>query len=211
MRMVAAARYADQYDGFLAGAPGFNLPLAAIANIPAGQSYADRRHQPRPTRRPASRPPSATLVANAVLAKCDALDGASDGLVQDTEACQAAFDLQRDVPTCTGARDGTCLSAAQKIGIAQRSSPARPRATAHSLCELPYDPGIARPAGPILEFTAPPALRRRRGRRHLAGAAGEPGDVRHGRPSRSAATSTRCCAQDPRHQRDLHRERRCRS
>ena len=37
-----------------------------------------------------------------------------DGLVQDTEACQAAFDLQRDVPTCTGARDGTCLSAAQK-------------------------------------------------------------------------------------------------
>ena len=44
------------------------------------------------------------LVSNAVLAKCDALDGATDGLVQDTKACQAAFDLNRDVPTCTGAR-----------------------------------------------------------------------------------------------------------
>ena len=32
-------------------------------------------------------------------------------MVQDTKACQAAFDLDRDVPTCTGARDGTCLSA----------------------------------------------------------------------------------------------------
>jgi hypothetical protein len=28
--------------------------------------------------------------SNAVLAKCDALDGASDGPAQDTKACQAA-------------------------------------------------------------------------------------------------------------------------
>ena len=38
--LVAAARYADQYDGFLAGAPGFNLPLAALANIWSAQRYA---------------------------------------------------------------------------------------------------------------------------------------------------------------------------
>ena len=34
--MVAAARYADQYDGFLVGNPGFRLPLAAIANYSQG-------------------------------------------------------------------------------------------------------------------------------------------------------------------------------
>ena len=83
--MVAAARYADQYDGFLVGDPGLRLPLAAIANIAGDQAYAE----PSP---PTPADPSTgftaaerQLVANAVLAKCDALDGATDGLVQDTE------------------------------------------------------------------------------------------------------------------------------
>src|SRR5262249_43531640 len=38
--MVAAARYADQYDGYLVGSPGFNLPKAAVANIYGAQQYA---------------------------------------------------------------------------------------------------------------------------------------------------------------------------
>src|SRR3989344_4505273 len=65
--MVAASRYADQYDGGPAGNPGF-----------------------------------------------------THGQVNDVQACQAAFNLQRDVPTCTAAsnanpaRDGSCISAEQK-------------------------------------------------------------------------------------------------
>ena len=78
---------------------------------------ATRRWPPtRPTCPPPSRRPSARTVANAVLARCDALDGATDGLVQDIEACQAAFSLTRDVPTCSGARDGSCLSARAEDG-----------------------------------------------------------------------------------------------
>ena len=38
--MVAASRYADLYDGFLVGDPGYRLPLAAVANIAAYQGYA---------------------------------------------------------------------------------------------------------------------------------------------------------------------------
>ena len=38
--MVTAARYAAEYDGVLAGAPGFNLPKAAIANIFGARQYA---------------------------------------------------------------------------------------------------------------------------------------------------------------------------
>ena len=45
--MVAATRYADQYDGFLVGNPGFRLPLAAIANMAAYRAYATRGHRPR--------------------------------------------------------------------------------------------------------------------------------------------------------------------
>jgi feruloyl esterase len=52
------------------------------------------------------------------ISRCDALDGVADGMVQDTAACQAAFDLRRDVPNCTGGRDGTCLTEAQKGVIA---------------------------------------------------------------------------------------------
>ena len=75
-------------------------------------------------------PPSAARITNAVLTRCDALDGAVDGLVQDTQACQAAFDLQRDVPTCTGARDGTCLKRQRRSPSSVRSSMALRSATA---------------------------------------------------------------------------------
>ena len=115
--MVAAARYPEQYDGFLAGAPGFNLPKSSLYSISKGQKYLTVATNPADLST-AFTAAERTTVANAVLARCDALDGAVDGLVQDTEACQAAFDLQRDVPTCTGARDGTCLSAAQKTVVA---------------------------------------------------------------------------------------------
>jgi pimeloyl-ACP methyl ester carboxylesterase len=115
--MVAAARYADQYDGYLVGAPGFNLPTAAVASIYGGQQYA-------------SLAPGAfdlslgfsvaekQLLSRQVLVRCDALDGLVDGMVYATEACQRAFDVARDVPTCPGDRDGSCLTSAQKTVVA---------------------------------------------------------------------------------------------
>ena len=83
----------NDYDGYLAGAPGYNLPLAALANIFGAQRYATVA-----TGDPATPPGLETAftaaerktLAAAVLARCDALDGASDGLVQDTRACQRA-------------------------------------------------------------------------------------------------------------------------
>jgi hypothetical protein len=49
---------------------------------------------------------SARIACPPSVSGCDALDGATDGLVQDQAACQAAFDLNRDVPTCTFASTG---------------------------------------------------------------------------------------------------------
>ncbi len=95
--MVAAARYADLYDGFLVGDPGFNLPKAATANIAGFQQYltvAGTAGNAGSGFTQAER----ALVSNAVLAKCDALDGASDGLIQDTAACKTTFDLNRTCP-----------------------------------------------------------------------------------------------------------------
>ena len=208
--MVAAARYAGDYDGFLVGDPGFRLPLAAIANM-AGAQKLRGAGDPRPGDISTGfTPPSARWCRNAVLAKCDALDGAADGLVQDTKACQAAFDLNRDVPTCTGARDGTCLSAAQKSSIAQLFAGATTSTGAKIYQSFPYDAGLGAGGWAVLEVHRLAAARSRRGGHHLAGAAGRPGDLQRLR-LRADGQRGRHAGQGQRHQRDLHGERRCRS
>jgi pimeloyl-ACP methyl ester carboxylesterase len=154
---VTAARYADQYDGILAGAPGFRLPLAAIANIFGAQHYALVATNPADLSTAFTAAERAT-VGDAVLAKCDALDGSADGLVQDVEACRAAFKLSTDVPTCPGARDGTCLSQAQKVALAPIFSGATTSAGVPFYASFPYDSGIRGAGIPFWEFIAPVAL-----------------------------------------------------
>lgn len=154
--MVAAARYADQYDGYLIGAPGFNLPRAAVANIYGAQQYA--RVAGGPNIATAWTAAERQLVANRVLAKCDALDGLADGIVQDVEACQRTFDLDTDVPSCAGARDGTCLSLAQKEAIGNIFRGARTSRGARIYASFPFDAGHGAGGTAFWEFTAPLAL-----------------------------------------------------
>jgi feruloyl esterase len=96
----------------------------------------------------------ATLSA-AVLARCDALDGVSDGLIQDTRTCQRRFSLKRDVPTCSGARDGTCLSLAQKLAIAPIFKGATTSNGERFYAGFPYDSGHSPVNVAFWEFTAP--------------------------------------------------------
>jgi len=152
--MVAAARYADQYDGFLVGDPGFRLPLAAIANIAGAKTYAALASTPGDLGTGFTQAERA-LVSNAVLGKCDALDGAADGLVQDTKACQAAFDINRDVPTCAGARDGSCLTTAQKSGIAALFAGAKTESGKQIYTSFPWDAGLATNGWSSWKFNAP--------------------------------------------------------
>jgi len=154
---IAAARMPGEYDGYLAGAPGYRLPLAAIANIFGAQRYASVATNPADISTGFTTAERG-VVANAVLAKCDALDGATDGLVQDTAACQKAFSLDRDVPTCSGARDGTCLSAAQKTAIAPIFSGAVDGTGKSFYSSFPYDSGLATGGVAFWEFTAPLVL-----------------------------------------------------
>lgn len=152
--MVAAARYADQYDGYLVGNPGYRLPLAAIANVAGAKTYAALATTPGDLGTGFTLAERA-LVSNAVLGKCDALDGALDGLVQDNGACQKAFDLNRDVPTCSATRDGTCLSSAQKTGIAALFAGAKTESGATIYTSFPYDAGLATAGWASWKFTAP--------------------------------------------------------
>ncbi len=109
--MVAASRYADQFDGVLAGNPGFNLPKAAVQHAWDIQAFS----AVNPDIKAAFPPADMKLVADKVLEKCDALDGVVDGMVGNLPACQKAFDLK--ALQCTGAKTGDCLSAPQVTAL----------------------------------------------------------------------------------------------
>ena len=158
--LVAATRYGDMYDGILAGAPGYNLPKAAVAQLWGVQQYAkvatgtlatDKTAsgtvvtlpQPLPDVSTAFTPTERSMIGAKIVAKCDALDGATDNWVGDVAACQQAFNVNTDIPTCTGARDGTCLTAAQKTVLADVHSGARNTAGEALYASFPYDAGIS--------------------------------------------------------------------
>ncbi|MFM7024722.1 MAG: tannase/feruloyl esterase family alpha/beta hydrolase [Limnohabitans sp.] len=152
--MVAAARMGDQYDGYLAGAPGYRLPHAALAQLWGAQQWAPLATPGATTRHPlnpnASIPDLGTaltaqergVVAQAILNKCDALDGLRDGMVQATQACQAAFSID-EVPTCSGARNGSCLTPAQKKVLAAVHAGARTSSGQAIYSAFAWDPGVA--------------------------------------------------------------------
>ncbi|TXT39448.1 MAG: feruloyl esterase [Comamonadaceae bacterium] len=150
--LMAATRYADQFDGIVAGAPGFDLPKAAVAQI-----YDSQQLLSIPGSSNVAGPPGVggitgalssqdiKLLSNSILNKCDALDGATDGMASDTAACQAAFNLTTDVPLCApggAASNGTCLSTAQKTALSNIFSGAKDTAGNLIYADWPWDPGI---------------------------------------------------------------------
>ena len=151
---VAMNRLANDYDGFLAGAPGYRLPLAAVASIFGAQQYAKVATDPNDLST-AFTAQERALVAKRVLARCDALDGATDGLVQDYPRCQRMFSLWRDVPTCRGERNGQCLSIAQKRAIDPIFKGATTRVGKRFYSSFPYDSGLATKDVASWEFESP--------------------------------------------------------
>jgi hypothetical protein len=146
---VAASRLPAEYDGILVSTPGYNLPRAAVAQVWGAQQFARAARTDPASGRPdlgSALPPAALdLLARSVLARCDALDGLADGIVADLQGCQAAFSIERDVPTCAdgAAPGGSCLSPAQKAALA---SVVRGPVTASGqrvYPGLPWDPGMA--------------------------------------------------------------------
>jgi feruloyl esterase len=138
--LIAASRFADQFDGIVAGDPGLDLPKAAIAELydsrqllgvsgNIGNAFGSR---------------DLKLVADQILAKCDALDGATDGMVNDLASCKAKFNFANDVPQCAAdaTPNGTCLSAAQKNALRAIFNGAQDSAGKPLYSDWPWDPGL---------------------------------------------------------------------
>lgn len=137
---VAAARDTGRYDGILAVTPGYNLPLAAVAQVWGAQQFANvarsRKADGVPDLESSFTQAELEAVARAVLDRCDALDGLRDGVVADLARCQGTFDPQRDVPTCANDAATGCLSAARKSVLAKVF------AGPGIYAGMPWDPGL---------------------------------------------------------------------
>jgi feruloyl esterase len=125
--MVLSQNFPDYYDGIVAGDPVYDLQAIALSEdwgVEAIQAITPAPIQILPNGSPILYPafPMAdqSLFNSALMAACDGLDGAVDGVVDNLAACQAKFDPATFVfPSsgqplqCTGAKTATCLSPAQ--------------------------------------------------------------------------------------------------
>ena len=136
--MAASQRLPNEFDGVFALNPGFQLPKAAVNQAWDTQQF----HSLSAAVFDAFSQADLNYVSSRVLAKCDALDGAVDGLVQDQEACATNFVPATDLVTCPGGNDGTCLSAAQKTALAAVFGGVKDSSGNAFYSDFPWDAGL---------------------------------------------------------------------
>jgi len=109
--LVAAARMPGAFDGLLAGAPGYNLPKAALQHALDVQALVGISGDLASAFSQAD----LDLVSAEIRAQCDALDGIEDSMVLDSAACQSAFDPGAMI--CEPGQNTDCLSPEQGAAL----------------------------------------------------------------------------------------------
>ncbi|MGH8260376.1 MAG: tannase/feruloyl esterase family alpha/beta hydrolase [Steroidobacteraceae bacterium] len=115
----AAARYPDDYDGVVADFPAYNVTMLHLGSWNVGLAlYADHGAGWMDAAH-------VRLITDAVMAKCDALDGLEDGLIGNVAGCDAAFDV-KTLRCPDGGTGASCLSDAQLKAVARITSDYNP-------------------------------------------------------------------------------------
>jgi feruloyl esterase len=140
--MLASARYPEQFDGIVAGAPAMRTGNSNIGLAWANAAFSqiapkDASGRPEPAKTFSAE--DRKLITEAILDSCDAKDGLKDGLILDGKACQ--FDP--GVLTCNGAKAESCL-APQKVDALKKAfaGPKNSRGT-QVYPAFPWDSGVA--------------------------------------------------------------------
>jgi pimeloyl-ACP methyl ester carboxylesterase len=154
--MMATQRYPDLFDGVVAGAPAYRVPLAAIDGIGHTKellSIAPKGGDGKPDLGSALTKDELRIVADAILDTCDGLDGVKDGMVQNMAAC--TFDPARLM--CKPAQNSACLSQAKTNALARIFAGTRNSKGEVIYSKWPWDPGIASPGWAIWRLGTPGA------------------------------------------------------
>lgn len=148
--LQAAQRYGAQFDGVIAGDPGFHLPHAAIAEAASTQALAKAAQAMNPAAvdvrsgKPllwaALSKSDLQLVVDGVLQACDALDGLADKMIFNPKACAGRFDPSR--LQCSGAKQASCLAPVQVEALHKIFSPLHSESGLPIYASFPYDTGF---------------------------------------------------------------------
>ncbi len=149
--LAVAQRWPRSFDGVISAYPAYNAATLDLYFGYVTQQFAEPGAFPRPAQQ--------TLLYNAVIAACDGLDGATDGIVSDRAAC----DFNPVVLRCPDGADtaDTCLSDVQiaaVLAVSRRASfPYHLASGGVSYPGFPFLDG-ANMATPLLGMgTSPPA------------------------------------------------------
>jgi feruloyl esterase len=106
--LIEAQRYPKDFDGLVVNAPWVDQTGFTI-----GAMWNQKALSEAPLTAA-----KLALLADKVMARCDALDGLKDGQIDDPRKCD--FDARRDVPSCPAGVDAPeCLTAAQANAVMQ--------------------------------------------------------------------------------------------
>jgi feruloyl esterase len=113
--LAVAQRWPPDWDGVVAGAPGWNVTGVALNMLHAAQAVATPGAWLNEAKRHA--------LYTGVTGVCDPLDGASDGIISNIRACAVQFDPSR--LRCPKGKDtgDTCLSDVQLAALKRMNEP----------------------------------------------------------------------------------------
>ena len=145
--LMEAQRFADDFDGIVAGAPAYNW-----SHLFAGFLWNERAllDDPKATI-PATKLPA---IQKAVLGQCDAIDGVKDGVIEDPRSCH--FDPK--MLACKGSDRDECLTVPQVAALAKiYAGPRNPRTGVQIVEGFP--PGVEGEQGTWSTWIIPAANR----------------------------------------------------
>jgi feruloyl esterase len=146
--MMAAQRSPLLFDGIIAGDGPFNftrLTMNQVFSVQTITRIAPKGADGKPDLSRAFTDAQLKGVADAVLGKCDALDGLKDGMINDFRACK--FDPAEQI--CDAAKDkrgAACMTKTQADALRTVMNGAKNSRGESLYGSTPYDTGIAAPA-----------------------------------------------------------------
>jgi pimeloyl-ACP methyl ester carboxylesterase len=154
--MVATQRYPELFDGALAAAPAYRVPLAAIDGMGHNKEFialAPTGADGKPDMGSAFSKDELKTIADGVLEACDGLDGVKDGMVQNVKAC--TFDPA--VLACKAGQNSACLPEPKVKALARIYAGTRNSKGDVIYARWPYDPGMAAPGWTAWRIGTPKA------------------------------------------------------
>lgn len=110
--LIEAQRFADDYDGIIAGAPPISQTRLVTWSTHVGQLVLRDPRNQIPS-------PKYSMIHRSVVNACDAVDGTKDGLIDDPRSCR--FDFK--TIECNAGDSANCLTAAQVQSAQAITSP----------------------------------------------------------------------------------------